>query len=225
MALETGSEFSTYVQLSDPASMALIFGSGPVPVRRWDSLFTTTGTGSLMEVGPERFELRQIECIRFESPVLDMAGFELSPGDLSRWQARNMQPLQLKANGTVTNWKVGRDPQLQYQAALDICLADYSYLRLSLSASSDIQDRQAQIYYRLNNQFDFNEAQVITLPLVNEAELGEYFYDLRFLNLNRNTRLTGLRLDPVRQGTVNGESQVSLSSLQLLPAPQPAGCK
>jgi hypothetical protein len=98
-----------------------------------------------------------------------------------------------------------------------LCLADYSQFYLRLGVSSALTDRQLKIYYRLNGQPEFDEPHSISLALAKDEADQTYFYDLGFLGLNKEDRLTGLRFDPVTEGSATDAGNwVRLEDFRLL---------
>ena len=65
ISLEPGQSTATYLQLLDSTDFPKIFGSGPVPTKRWDKLQVVIRSTGFLDVGPSSFEVNKIECLTF----------------------------------------------------------------------------------------------------------------------------------------------------------------
>lgn len=164
------------------------------------------------------------------TPATKDLQFEIKNSAL--WAAYRMEPVPVKADEPAS-WLVGEIPAIQYLKPINACLNDYStlYLRTStlLAPSRNQYQRLTQtvvdkffdiispnrtktphgmrIYYLLAGQASFDETHVIKIPVIMDGELHDYVYPLRLLNLNPETRLQGIRVDPVFDIDSNGKDQ------------------
>ncbi|MFO1463178.1 MAG: hypothetical protein U1F66_05330 [bacterium] len=140
------------------------------------------------------------------------------------WVIRNMETLSPEI-GRSRAWRVGQDPQMEYQAELKLCLGQYSHLSVQLAVSPDIKPRLMQVFFRLEGQSQFDEKHSFFIPLLRGGEMRSYSYDLNLLEGDRRKRLIGLRLDPVLRGNSSGEDQVQIFDLRLIQSAAPKACQ
>jgi hypothetical protein len=155
--------------------------------------------------------------------------FDLTNSDL--WSVANMEAVPSRTecseqdasaadysnySDPITRWVVGNDPNMQYLGSLNLCLAEYSQFFVRLSASPEIKPRMLQIFYRLDDQEAFDEDHSIEIPLLRDGNLHSYTYDLKLLELNNSSRLTGIRLDPVMTGNEKGPNRIQISDFYLI---------
>ncbi len=145
--------------------------------------------------------------------------------NLSQWQSARIAPIPVSPEQP-SKWKVASDPQLIYKPELNVCMADYDYVYIKIAASTDIIDksRMMQILYNVNGQKDFRPWRGITVSLPNDEELHSFMYPIKNFKLNPQDRLTGLRLDPVVEGTVLDRSEVQIEDFRLISADTNNNC-
>ena len=88
------------------------------------------------------------------------------------------------------------------------------YVRMAVSP--DIERRALQIYYSLDDQTILNESRSVTIPLLKDGQIHEYTFDLKLLELDQRSCLTGLRLDPVYAAAPAGENLVQILDFRLI---------
>lgn len=120
--------------------------------------------------------------------------------------------------GSEQVWVITSEPTFVLKHQLDLCLDEYSKIYVRLGVSENIKPRAAQIYYKLNQQADFVESQSLWIPLLADGLPYTYTYDLKLLPLPKAARLTGLRLDPVVKGAMNGPNLVEIEEIGFLRA-------
>jgi hypothetical protein len=151
-------------------------------------------------------------------PAADDFVFE----NLESWQSEKLK--QIRIDELPSTWRVtGDNPNISMEFS-DICLPDYAYLYIETSVSSDIWPRAMEIYYRLDDQAVPDEiASPIIIPLLADGKMHAYSYDLKLLDIQHHNRLTGIRLDPVSNGS-SGESLVQIKDFRLIRNEKPTVC-
>lgn len=133
--------------------------------------------------------------------------------DSSLWNVTGMTPII----GEQSVWNVvEQDPSMHYTAPFSVCLFDYTHVYLKMAVSPDIAPRALQVYYLLDGQSVFHEANSLTIPLLADGESHEYTYNLKLLDLPQQTYLTGIRLDPVYRAGSSGNSYVQVDDIRLI---------
>jgi hypothetical protein len=156
-------------------------------------------------------------------PALTSNDLLLDPTDGSQWKRSNMLPVPSEPG----SWFVMEDPSLRYRKPLNLCLSDYSHVYIKMAASPEVRPRTLQVFYLLNEQPEgaFNTAQSFQIPLQGDGEMHEYAFDLKLLELPYQTRLVGLRFDPVYNGAPNDQSKVTITDFRLVKADHPSLCQ
>jgi hypothetical protein len=221
--IETGREFSTYVSLIDANEFFHVFGSSGTHAKNWDRLEISPRATGLFGVSPNLVEISKLECVNFPNPPLTSEDALFDVTNTSLWQTYRMELMKTET-GTTDTWIVGPDPQLEYKERLNLCLGDYTHFYVRMAASPDIKARGIQIYYKLDNEPAFNGVNLLLIPLSTDGEMHEYTYDVRFLGNNLQSRLTGIRFDPVYDGSSVGESKVRILDFRLIRGEKPSVC-
>jgi hypothetical protein len=139
------------------------------------------------------------------------------------WKTARMK-LTTEQTSSGDSWIVRKDPIMEYNQAMNVCLADYTHFYVKMAASQDINNRAVQFYYKLNNQNDFDEAHSIMVPILADDKMHEYTYDIKLMEQNSQSRLTGIRLDPVMDGKPSGKSWVNIADFRLIRGSEPSAC-
>jgi hypothetical protein len=142
--------------------------------------------------------------------------------NLGSWITDNLE--QVQTDGSGYSWRViGRNPNMLMELP-DVCLSDYTHLYIKIAVSPEIWPRAIEIYYQLDDQAIPDEiAPPMIIPLLADGKMHTYAYDLKLLDLQHRNRLTGLRLDPVSDGS-SGESLVQIADFRLIRAAEPSVC-
>jgi hypothetical protein len=214
--IETGKEFTTYVSLIDPDLFYQVLGDDGAQAKEWDTLEIAPNPTGPFGVLPSRVEVHRVECINLEAPLPEPtpadARFDLT--DQTLWWPQSIKPETIQA-GKVTEWQVGDDPIMMYTPPLDLCLANYTHIYVRMSAApSEVEPRVVQIFYLLDRETEMGH-HVITISLRADGKMHDYAFSLKALKLNPDSRLTGLRFDPVSAGSPNGGDWVQLEDLRL----------
>jgi hypothetical protein len=146
---------------------------------------------------------------------LSASDFQFGITEPSLWQVENMEPAQLE-DGRVNTWIVERDPYLQFAQPLSVRLSDYTQMYVRMALSPDIKRRALQIYYSLDSETTLRERQSLTIPLLADGQVHEYTYDLKLLELDQSSFLTGIRLDPVYEAAPSGTNWVQILDFRLI---------
>ncbi|MEJ5310792.1 MAG: hypothetical protein WHX52_13585 [Anaerolineae bacterium] len=147
------------------------------------------------------------------SVTLTASDFRFDVTNARLWDVTGMTPVP----GQQAVWEVvAHDPNLRYTPPFSICLFDYTHIYVKMAASPDITPRALQVYYLLDGQSAFHEAQSLTIPLLADGESHAYTYDFKLLALPQQTYLTGIRLDPVYSVTSTGDSHVQIEDIRLI---------
>jgi hypothetical protein len=126
---------------------------------------------------------------------------------------RRLSHPRLAKDGSLS-MHAGLDPFI-YQLGLDLCAADYTHIMVTMSASKGISDRILEVYYTLNNDKDFKQSQCIKIPILPDEGMHTYAIDTSSLP-NWNGSIYGLRIDPVMNGSSDGDSDVVIQSFRLV---------
>lgn len=137
-------------------------------------------------------------------------------GDPEAWAMIRMLPAG-KSERRKDIWTVEDDPIMEYKKEIRVPLAEYSHWYVKMRTTSGWKNRVAQIYYRLEGQSGFNEAQSVKIPLISDGLEHEYTLDLKLISLPSDAKLVGVRLDPVlnKSGRAN-EDVVQVLDFRLL---------
>jgi len=160
------------------------------------------GAASAMEAGfhPSNTDLAELPDLPSEGD------FAFDVTDPKLWSNVRMQALNASKDHADT-WVVENDPIMEYQRPLDVDLRGYSRFYVKMATTAIWKDRVLQVYYRLDDQKDFDEARSFKIPLINDGAPHDYTFDLRLLGLAPGSHLTGIRLDPVLDN--NGPSSAN----------------
>lgn len=119
-------------------------------------------------------------------------------------------------NGQETTWRVNQDPVFSLKQPINLCASDYTYFYIRMAASPDIVERNIQLFYSLNYQNVFSETQSLLFPLISDGDMHSYVFSMQELHLNPQDHITGLRFDPVLNGSATGQSQIRVADLRLV---------
>jgi hypothetical protein len=111
-------------------------------------------------------------------------------------------------------WTVQTDPYFYLPMQAPLSLADYGWVSFTISASTDIPSRAAELFIYLEGQ---NQPCYIMIPLLADGEAHAYSYPLQMLESTGN--LVALRLDPVIVPSSKGENLVTVEDLRLIHLP------
>jgi hypothetical protein len=139
------------------------------------------------------------------------------------WRASGMQPI-IHENGQHDTWLVKQNPNLHYKLPLNVCLFDYSYIYIRMAVSSDIVSPTVQFYYQINGDTRVSEDRSVALPIWADGKTHTYAYDLHLLQLDRKSYLTGIRIDPVFEGSQDGKSWAQIVDFRLINGNKPSVC-
>lgn len=183
-------------------------------------------------------QLNPKESLPVPPPVIKPSNTDLSPllrypgDDKVSWNVANpdfwtIHGMQLKhlEIGASSTWLVQKDPSMEFKLPLQVCLGDYSHFYVSLVVSEDIPQKMLQIFYKLNGQPEFDETRSVKIPLLLDGRPHTYTYDLKLLGLAPNDKLTGLRVDPVVEGSGRGRNEVELRDIGLKHVEGPGLCQ
>jgi hypothetical protein len=142
------------------------------------------------------------------------ADFQADPLNTNLWlKSAGLEPIA----GEQGRFTIGADPHLIFNQPLDLCLSNYSYLYITLSAPPEFLHHYQQMVMTVNQKGKSNSV-VITIPYLGDGLVHSYTYDLKLLELDTNTRLTGIMWFPVAvwQSTLTGKNQVQLVDFRLI---------
>ena len=74
--------------------------------------------------------------------------------------------------------------------------------------------RASKISFQFNGSPGFQF--VAYIPLVQDKESHAYTYDLKLMEVNHNTKLTGFELDPIRLVNKSNQSAIQISDIRLI---------
>lgn len=151
---------------------------------------------------------------RFVTTTPDDLRLDVSNSQL--WRATNMEVSggQSGASGT---WLItDQDPAIEYIGPLNVRLGDYSHFYIRMSVPPEIERRAVKIYYKVNEQVGFHETLAVAVPLLGDAGLHSYSYDLKLLEMSYDTRLTGIMIKPVYGPAATGQNRVQITDFRLI---------
>jgi hypothetical protein len=111
-------------------------------------------------------------------------------------------------------WTVQTDPYFYLLMQAPLSLADYGWVSFTISASTDIPSRAAELFIYLEGK---DQPFYIMIPLLADGEAHTYSYPLQMLESTGN--LVALRLDPVMVPSSKGENMVTVEDLRLIHLP------
>lgn len=131
------------------------------------------------------------------------------PADPKRWiPTPTMEPI-VGDDGMVERWLIQDDPNLTYALPLRLCLADYTHIYMRMAASPSIEERntRSQIFFRLVDDPGFNEEHSLVLSALDltRPDPFEQFVNLTAAQFDTETYVLGLRFDPVRSNSREGD--------------------
>lgn len=185
---------------------------------------------------PSRVELEELRLLPAEEqqpclpPAVDdgadlsaQGTYEFDFTSASWTEVKGMQPLQ---PGSAQEWRVGDDPQMVYAPLLNFCVRDYVFLGIEIAASPGVTDPLLQVYYQLEGQPGFEEGRSVFIDLQADGQIGTYAFTLDEITERFGERaiLTRLRLDPVKQGSGDADSRVTIQRLWLAAGEERRGC-
>ncbi len=213
VAIEAGKDFKTYISLVSRDSFPQLFNAGPVPLIKRNRLELEANDFGLFQIGPSSVQVKNLECITFDSSTVSRQDLKFDLSNSLLWQPHNLKPAPARRDV----WQVSQDPIFIYKGPLNLCLVDYKSLYIKMSAGKGVSGRYFQVYYQLDGQSQAaGSPQLITRSLEQDEDLHEYQIDLSLLKLKPQSRLTGLRLDPVEGGTGDASSQIQITEFGLI---------
>jgi hypothetical protein len=170
---------------------------------------------SMEEIRPSNTELSQSMTKPTNSDIV----FDVTNTTL--WKIKEMKSIQQGSNGQ-SSWFVGHDPEMEWEAPLNVCLSDYTHLYFRMAASSNIYPRAAQLFLQIDG--GGGSQRNVQVPLLADGQLHEYTYDLKLLELGQGDHLSGIRFNPLEKRGDAGESRVQIADLRLIRGDQPSVC-
>jgi hypothetical protein len=153
-----------------------------------------------------------------KSTKQDFLLYPINPGS---WKINDMQ-LIANESGASATWIVGNNPMMEYSKPFRECLSDYTYLYVRMATSENINPSVVKFVFQINGSAE-NKIER-TMSLLTDGKVHEYTYDLKLLELNSKSRITGLQFYPVTQGTSSSESRIQISDLRLIRSDQDSFC-
>ncbi|MGK7928185.1 MAG: hypothetical protein AB4290_23565, partial [Spirulina sp.] len=154
-------------------------------------------------------------------PAQTARDFQFDLRDRSLW---NVSGLELRDPETpaIQKWIVDSfPPSMEYNAPLNLCVADYTYFSVSMAISPKIYPQTLKVDYRPSDRETFHKDDYFKIPLIADGQLHEYTYKLRLLNLPKETRFTGIKIHPfvvhgiLETGEQKEENWVKIADLRL----------
>ncbi|HKQ06598.1 MAG TPA: hypothetical protein VJ464_15805 [Blastocatellia bacterium] len=143
----------------------------------------------------------------------------LDVSDRQLWRAANMVATG-KESGAPATWFISdQNPTIEYIAPLNVRIGDYSHFYIRLSVPPEIERRAVKIYYKINEQVGFHEDIAVTIPLLGDAGLHAYSYDLKLLETSYDTRLTGIMIRPAYGPAATGQNRIQITDFRLIKSP------
>jgi hypothetical protein len=222
-ALERNRPFTTFISLVDPAETLRMFGTGPVKTAPVDAIELHDFPTGLFGVPAQDIAVQQVDCVTFERgttpdplpPIYhaSAADAQFNVNDPALWEPHHMQ-----YDAITGRWTALGDPYIVYRPPIDLCLADFATVQAQLAAPPGAA-ATIQVFVQVNGESAFSEAHSVTGLLVPNGSVYRYNLDLGKLNFPPDTRLTGLRFDPVSEGAPGSGSSLQLVDLRLVRRP------
>jgi hypothetical protein len=165
------------------------------------------------------------EEIQFHpEPTLEISlenDFVFNVRDPNIWKFSGMVPTGSEKSDS---WIVGGGPHMVYTKPLNLCLSDYSHLRIVMSVSPNIRPNAGymQIYYKIYNRKQLEEP--ISIAVIADGNPHTYVYNLQLLEHDSQTRLTHFRIDPIVRGSSSGDTVVRILNIRLVRGKEPSQC-
>jgi hypothetical protein len=145
-------------------------------------------------------------------PALSLKDFRVSPEDNDEWQISGTR----STLDDPQKWFIKDAPIFEFTPPTQLRADEFSHFYVKLAVSADIYPRAARLYYRLNNQSEFNEPSSFWIPLLTEEELHTYTYDLKLLLLPDQASFTGFKLEMGSSEAYSQKSWIKFPEMGLI---------
>src|SRR5215471_13562725 len=108
------------------------------------------------------------------------------------------------------------DSILRYVGPLAIHPNEYSQVYMRVSASEDVLPRAMAVAFSINGKSEQGDALSVALPLLADSAPHSYTFDLKTLGLPSSAVITGIALQPLREGLRAGKPLVRVSDLAFI---------
>jgi hypothetical protein len=141
--------------------------------------------------------------------------YRLDVTDGANWKTQGLDPTA-SGDGTAKAWTISEaNPLLEYTGPIDLDLSKYSHFFIRMSASPEIDHRAVRIYYKTDPRQEFNEGEVLVIPLLADGAMHTYTYDLKITGIRR-LHLAGIRIAPVRPPSLSPPNRVEIADFGLI---------
>jgi hypothetical protein len=103
-----------------------------------------------------------------------------------------------------TFWRLATtDSSLVLKSPISACINNYSDLVFSLSVTPDVVPRALFVVLTVNNEYIIG----FQMPLLLDGNVHSYTYPVRLLNISPSSKITNMRINLPKSGTLNSEAQ------------------
>jgi hypothetical protein len=110
------------------------------------------------------------------------------------WTIEQLKPAPVSASGESVGWvPTGTFPEIRYNQPLSIRVFDYRFFYVKVAASFDLMPRLLTVYCMTAGDTDFGSHH-FSIPLLPDAKLHGYTFDLRLAEDLNGAEITGLKI-------------------------------
>jgi hypothetical protein len=188
------------------------------------------GTGALFQYPSIEFFLHETAGQEGDTGPMVPSNTDLSPGfpkttnddypinlnDPVLWDWPGASPGQTTGAWSTAN----ADSVLRYLGPLSVRLSDYSDLYIRVAASDDVLPRAVAVALSIDGRSGKGAELSVAIPLLADSAPHAYTLDLRMFGLPSSVRITGIALQPLREGLSAGNPLVRLSDIRFIKRPR-----
>jgi hypothetical protein len=108
---------------------------------------------------------------------------------------------------------------LRYAGPLAVRPSEYSHLYIRISASDDVLPRAVAVAFSIDGRSAEGDALSVAVPLLADSAPHSYTFDLKTLGLPSSAVITGIALEPLREGFRAGKPVVQVFDLGFIQQP------
>jgi hypothetical protein len=114
----------------------------------------------------------------------------------------------------IGSWSIANaDSTLRYVGPLAVLPSEYSQLYIRISASEDVLPRAVAVAFSIDGRSAEGDSLSVAIPLLADSAPHSYTFDLKTLGLPSSAVITGIALEPLREGFRAGKPLVQVSDL------------
>lgn len=155
-------------------------------------------------------------------PAKTSQDFQFNLRDRRLWNINGLEIPYPETNPNSKWFVESLPPSLEYNAPLNLCWLDYAYFSIEMAVSPEIYPQTLKVDYRSSDRETFHKDDYFKIPLIADGQIHGYTYKIRLLDLEKETRLAGIRIHPfvvhgiLDTGAQKEENWVKITDLRFL---------